>query len=56
MVPEAPCEGALALAMFVEPCFEEFLRKYPYLREAIHALLYFDVNKSIGIGFVDEVV
>ena len=42
--------------MFVEVCFEDFLCKYPRLREAIHALLYFDVDKSIGIGFVGEVV
>ena len=46
MVPEARCEGALAVAMFVEVCFEEFLCKYPHLGEAIHALLYFDVDKS----------
>jgi hypothetical protein len=42
--------------MFVETCFEEFLCKYPHLEEAIHALLYFDVDASIGVCFVGEVV
>jgi hypothetical protein len=56
VAPEAWCEGALAVSMFLEACFEEFLCKYPRLGEAIHALLYFDVDKSIGVGFVGEVV
>ncbi len=56
MAPEARYEGALVVAMFVEVCFEVFLCEYPHLGEAIHALLYFDVDKSIGIGFVGKVV
>ena len=56
MAREAWCQGALAVAMFVVACFEEFLCKYPCLGEAIYALLYFDVDKSISNGFVGEVV
>ena len=56
MVPEVWCEGALVVTMFVEAYFEEFLCKYPHLTEAMHALLYFDVDKSIGVSFVSKVV
>ena len=56
MAPEARCEGALAVAVFVEVCFEDFLCEYPRLGEAIHALLYFDLDKSISVGFVGKVV
>ncbi len=42
--------------MFVEVCFKDFLCEYLRLGEDIHALLYFDLDKSIGVGFVGKVV
>jgi hypothetical protein len=53
---EARCEGALTVAMFVEACFEGFLCEYPCLGEVIHALLFFDVDESIGVSFVGKVI
>jgi hypothetical protein len=54
--PKAQCDVALMVALLVEAFFEEILCKDARLREAVHALLYFDVDCNIVGRQVVEVV
>ncbi len=56
MFPKARCDLALLVAMLVEPFFEEILCKDARLWETVHALLYFDIDGTIIVGQVFEVV
>ncbi len=42
VLPQAWCDGALEITMFVQAFFEELLHKDACLREVIHSFLYFD--------------
>jgi len=53
---EAWSDGALTVAMCIETLLQEFLCENTHLWKAIHSFLIFYVDKSIGGGFVGEVV
>jgi hypothetical protein len=44
------------VAMLAESFFKEIMRKYARLQENIHALLYFDIDCTIIVGQVVEIV
>ncbi len=56
MFPKAWCDFALLVAMLVELFFKEILHKDARLWDTIHALLYFDINCTVFICQVFEVV
>ncbi len=56
MFPKAWCYLALLLAVLVKSFFVEILCKDAPLWETIHALLYFDIDGTIIVGQVREVV
>ncbi len=56
MFPKARCDLALLVAVLVESFFEEILRKVARLWETIHALLYFDIDGTVIVSQVFEVV
>ncbi len=56
MFPKARCDLALLVVMSVESFFEEILREDACLWETIHALLYFDIDGTIIVGQIFEVV
>jgi hypothetical protein len=56
MFPKARCDFALLVAMLVELFFKEILCKDARLWEAIHALMYFDVDYTLIGSQVVEVV
>ncbi len=56
MFPKARHDLALLVAMLVESFFKEILCKDARLWETVHALLYFDINSTIVVGQVCEVV
>ncbi len=56
MFPKARCDLALLVAVLVELFFEEILHEDARLWETIHALLYFDVDCTVILSQVFEVV
>ncbi len=56
MFPKTWCDLALLVAMLVKSFFEKILRKGAHLWDTIRALLYFDIDGSVIIGQVFEVV
>jgi hypothetical protein len=56
MFPKARHDLALLVAVLVESFFEEILCKDARLWETAHYLLYFDIDGTIVIGQVCEVV
>ena len=54
--PKAQCNVALMVAVLVEMFFKKILCKDACLWETIHALLYFDIDGTIIVGQVFEVV
>jgi hypothetical protein len=54
VLPEAWCDGTLAVAVLIQTSFLEFLRKYTRLWEAVHSFFNFDVDVSIGGGLVGK--
>jgi hypothetical protein len=56
MFPKAWCDVVLMVAMFIEAFFEKILCKDACLRKTIHPLLYFDIDCTVVVSQVDEVV
>ncbi len=56
MFPKARCDVALMVAVLIEAFFKEILCKNACLQDTVHSLLYFDVDCTIVVSQVDEVV
>ncbi len=56
MFPKAQRDLALLVAVLVESFFKEILCEDAHLWETVHALLYFDIDCTIVVGQVCEVV
>ncbi len=56
MFSKARCDLNLLVAVLVESCFKEILCKDARLWETVHTLLYFDIDGTVIVGQVCEVV
>ncbi len=56
VLPKSRYQFALLVSVFVEVFFKEFVGQESSLREAVHATLDSDVDTSVFVGFLSELV